>query len=102
MVHYQTIERQLLRRQRRPEVGIALPIASQHRRFELCRPRPVRWSSTTLMHQTAIALFAVTLIQSPQIAIIQPAECRGFLLLQLTALHSEKELQPLTLLRAHH
>ena len=51
---------------------------------------------------TAIALFAITLIQSPQMAIIQDAKCSRFLLLQLTALYSEKDLQPLALLRAHH
>src|SRR5215217_4567411 len=102
MVHYQTIERQLLRRQRRAEVGIALLIASQYFRLELCRPRPVRWLPAALMHQTAIALFAITPIQSPQMAIVQTAECGRFLLLQLAALHSEKDLQSLALFRAHH
>src|SRR6185503_4742510 len=102
MVHFQTIEHQLLRRQRRAEVGITLLIASQYGCFELCRPRAVRWLPTTLMDHTAIALFAITLIQPPQMAIIQAAECGRFLLLQLTALYSEKDLQPLALLRAHH
>src|SRR5215216_2207592 len=102
MVHFQTIDGQLLRRQRRPEIGITLLIASQYACFERCRPRTVRWLPPTLMHHTAIALFTITLIQPPQMAIIQAAECGRFLLLQLTALYSEKDLQPLALPRAHY
>ena len=49
MVRCQTIERQLLRRQCRAEVGITLLIAGQYRPFERGRPRPVRWLPTTLM-----------------------------------------------------
>ena len=44
------------------------------------------------MYQAPIALLAIALIKPPQIAIFQLAECGRFLLLQLTALYSEKDL----------
>src|SRR6185436_8366698 len=101
MVQHVPLECQLLCCQGGTKVWVSLLITSQHRRFELCRVSSVRRPSTSLMHQTAIALLVITFVESAQIAILQLTECCRFLLLQLATLHSFKDLKPLALFRAH-
>src|SRR5882672_9823092 len=101
MINVITIARQLLSCQGWTKIWIALLVARQHLLPKLRRVAPIRRTTATPMHQPAITLLAVSLVEPPRLPIVQTTYLGRLLLLQLSQLHSGKQLEPLPLLQAH-